>query len=180
MIKRSFLCFNSASFYTLSSWLDSRPTALIGQKVKDKRECFHWKNGEKRWKSFPKMFPKPYQKRKIEQIFMLLCKEKRAFIHIFCINTRFWWAEVDSNHRSRRRQIYSLIHLATLESAHILDVAHLLLWSRWLDSNPQPADYKSAALPLSYTGVCLVPWGGIEPPTGRFSVCCSTNWATKA
>ena len=28
---------------------------------------------------------------------------------------------------------------------------------------------------LSYTGVCLVPWGGIEPPTGRFSVCCSTN-----
>ena len=32
---------------------------------------------------------------------------------------RFWWAEVDSNHRSRRRQIYSLIHLAALESAHI-------------------------------------------------------------
>ena len=26
---------------------------------------------------------------------------------------------MDSNHRSRRRQIYSLIHLATLESAHI-------------------------------------------------------------
>ena len=37
----------------------------------------------------------------------------------FCINIRFWWAEVDSNHRSRRRQIYSLIHLAALESAHI-------------------------------------------------------------
>ena len=32
---------------------------------------------------------------------------------------RFWWAEVDSNHRSRRRQIYSLIHLAALESAHM-------------------------------------------------------------
>ena len=29
----------------------------------------------------------------------------------------------------------------------------VLLWSRWLDSNPQPADYKSAALPLSYTGI---------------------------
>ena len=28
-----------------------------------------------------------------------------------------------------------------------IDVA-LLLWSRWLDSNPQPADYKSAALPI--------------------------------
>ena len=26
----------------------------------------------------------------------------------------------------------------------------------------------------------VVPWGGIEPPTGRFSVCCSTNWSTKA
>ena len=30
-----------------------------------------------------------------------------------------WWAEVDSNHRSRRRQIYSLIHLAALESARM-------------------------------------------------------------
>ena len=29
-----------------------------------------------------------------------------------------WWEEVDSNYRSRRRQIYSLIHLATLESSH--------------------------------------------------------------
>ena len=33
-----------------------------------------------------------------------------------------WWAEVDSNHRSRRRQIYSLIHLATLESALIYEI----------------------------------------------------------
>ena len=30
-----------------------------------------------------------------------------------------WWAGVDSNRRSRRRQIYSLIHLATLEPAHV-------------------------------------------------------------
>ena len=30
-----------------------------------------------------------------------------------------WWEEVDSNYRSRRRQIYSLIHLATLESSRI-------------------------------------------------------------
>ena len=58
----------------------------------------------------------------------------------------FWWAEVDSNHRSRRRQIYSLIHLAALESAHMKLCG--VLWSRWLDSNPQPADYKSAALPI--------------------------------
>ena len=43
-------------------------------------------------------------------------QRKNAFLRI---KMRFWWAEVDSNHRSRRRQIYSLIHLATLESAHI-------------------------------------------------------------
>ena len=30
-----------------------------------------------------------------------------------------WWEEVDSNYRSRRRQIYSLIHLAALESSHM-------------------------------------------------------------
>ena len=31
----------------------------------------------------------------------------------------WWWEEVDSNYRSRRRQIYSLIHLAALESSHM-------------------------------------------------------------
>ena len=29
-----------------------------------------------------------------------------------------------------------------------LPIYLILLWSRWLDSNPQPADYKSAALPI--------------------------------
>ena len=66
-------------------------------------------------------------------------------MHWFLHKNSFWWAEVDSNHRSRRRQIYSLIHLAALESAHM---KLSLVWSRWLDSNPQPADYKSAALPI--------------------------------
>ena len=32
----------------------------------------------------------------------------------------FWWTEVDSNHRSLRRQIYSLIHLAALESVRMV------------------------------------------------------------
>lgn len=32
----------------------------------------------------------------------------------------WWWEEVDSNYRSRRRQIYSLIHLAALESSRVL------------------------------------------------------------
>ena len=41
-----------------------------------------------------------------------------------------WWEEVDSNYRSRRRQIYSLIHLAALESSRIkLELAPRLRWS---------------------------------------------------
>ena len=53
----------------------------------------------------------------------------------------FWWGEMDSNHRSRWQQIYSLPPLATREPPHIY-------WSWRLESNPQPADYKSAALPI--------------------------------
>ena len=53
----------------------------------------------------------------------------------------FWWRRMDSNHRSRRQQIYSLPPLATRE------LLHMKLWSWWTDSNPRPADYKSAALP---------------------------------
>ena len=42
----------------------------------------------------------------------------------------WWWEEVDSNYRSRRRQIYSLIHLAALESSRIkLELAPRLRWS---------------------------------------------------
>ena len=58
-------------------------------------------------------------------------------------------------------------------------------WSWWRESNPQPADYKSAALPLSHTSIwsChrfkkeMVPRLGIEPRTQGFSVPCSTYWA---
>ena len=52
-----------------------------------------------------------------------------------------WWRRVDSNHRSETQQIYSLPPLATRE------LLHMELWSWWTDSNPRPADYKSAALP---------------------------------
>ena len=30
----------------------------------------------------------------------------------------------------------------------------IYIWSWWRESNPQPADYKSAALPLSHTSKC--------------------------
>ena len=89
----------------------------------------------------------------------------------------FWWGEMDSNHRSRWQQIYSLPPLATREPPHIY-------WSWRLESNPQPADYKSAALPIELrqrvSGIKMVPRGGIEPPTRGFSVPCSTYWATEA
>jgi hypothetical protein len=47
-----------------------------------------------------------------------------------------------------RRQIYSLFPLATRESLQVKISRFCNSWSwRW-DSNPQPADYKSAALPI--------------------------------
>ena len=103
-------------------------------------------------------------------------KEKHDFMHCFLHKVVFWWAEVDSNHRSRRRQIYSLIHLAALESAHIkLICCGAGDWTR----THNLLITNQLLCQLSYTGKCLtflvVPWGGIEPPTGRFSVCCSTN-----
>ena len=52
-----------------------------------------------------------------------------------------WWRRMDSNHRSRRQQIYSLPPLATRE------LLHMQFWSWWTDSNPRPADYKSASIP---------------------------------
>ena len=57
-----------------------------------------------------------------------------------------WWGKVDSNHRRHRQQIYSLSPLATREFPHI-QLPALTRWSWWTDSNPRPADYKSAALP---------------------------------
>lgn len=40
--------------------------------------------------------------------------------HSFWNVLLFWWKVVDSNHRSHRRQIYSLFPLATRETFHIL------------------------------------------------------------
>ena len=66
---------------------------------------------------------------------------------------------------------------------------NIKLWSWWWESNLQPIDYKSIALPswatpaqrfLKKTPLRVVPRGGIEPPTRGFSVPCSTDWATEA
>ena len=53
-------------------------------------------------------------------------RQRRVRIHLskmrkpHCLVRFSWWEEVDSNHRSRRQQIYSLLPLATRESSQIL------------------------------------------------------------
>ena len=74
-------------------------------------------------------------------------------MHWFLHKSSFWWAEVDSNHRSRRRQIYSLIHLAALESVRMARCAYLK---------------------------AVEPVIGIEPTTYWLQISCSANWATPA
>ena len=66
---------------------------------------------------------------------------------------------MDSNHRRHCQQIYSLSPLATREFPH-MNLCGLLRWSWWTDSNPRPADYKSAALPAELhqhlTGLIII------------------------
>ena len=79
-----------------------------------------------------------------------------------------WWREKDLNLRSLRQQIYSLPPLAAREPLHIYrnpktmlhlnpgeSSCHNLFWSWRRESNPQPADYKSAALPLSHASIFI-------------------------
>ena len=87
---------------------------------------------------------------------------------------RNWWRGLDSNQRRLSQQIYSLPPLATREPLHLtpyqatarkrgspkgraimylfcalsINASKIRLnWSRQQESNPWPADYKSAALP---------------------------------
>ena len=72
---------------------------------------------------------------------------------------RIWWGKVDSNHRRHCQQIYSLSPLATREFPH-MRFSGQNWWSWWTDSNPRPADYKSAALPTELhqhrTGLLII------------------------
>ena len=65
----------------------------------------------------------------------------------------FWWKRVDSNHRSRWRQIYRLLPLAARELFRLFSC-------------------------LIKSGLELV--DGLEPPTCWLQISCSTNWATPA
>ena len=54
-------------------------------------------------------------------------KQPKTFHEKWFVLGCHWWEEVDSNHRSRRRQIYSLIHLAALESSLVFNLKSLEL-----------------------------------------------------
>ena len=74
-----------------------------------------------------------------------------------------WWAGQDSNlGRALARVVYSHVLLAAqvpalvapnLKSRGAPFESLLQEKSRWRDLNPRPAVYKTAALPLSYTGI---------------------------
>ena len=66
-----------------------------------------------------------------------------------------WWERMDSNHRSRRQQIYSLPPLAARELSHVLGIN------------------KSLSL---FVELVM----GLEPATCWLQISCSTNWATPA
>ena len=75
--------------------------------------------------------------------FFRLCIKKAAQRYIVPL----YWGVMDSNHRSRRQQIYSLPHLAALETPRKNWLCQNNRQSRLPGSNRRPHDYKSSALP---------------------------------
>ena len=64
-----------------------------------------------------------------------------------------WWREMDSNHRSRRQQIYSLPPLAAREFSHIQFTLNKPVWSWWTD---EAFPYGKSSV-LGHRTYCAVP-----------------------
>ena len=104
------------------------------------------------------------------------------------ISLRSMWNEINPTHVRRRishgeaifhaRSAFhkSLAGFISLKKA--LAFASAFFWSRLWDSNPQPADYKSAALPIELSRQIWRPgWGSnSRPPAWQAGVL--TNWTT--
>gem|GEM_PF-2285738 len=90
------------------------------------------------------------------------------------------WAGMDSNHRSRQAMDLQSIPInhsgtdpydfSTAPSPPGSAPRGNFHWSRWRDSNPRPAVYKTAALSLSYIGRIAIEFrtpciSKLEPPT---------------
>ena len=91
--------------------------------------------------------PRQNKARRMEEVHVVLTMpvSKNLVISYTSLSMGAWWRGEDSNLRRRRRQIYSLFPLAAREP--LLDSSVYANWSQRRDSNPRPADYKSAALP---------------------------------
>ena len=63
-----------------------------------------------------------------------------------------WWIRTTEVSDNR----FTVCPLWPLGKSPILWVTFVTLWSWWSESNQQPADYKSAALPLSHTSELFV------------------------
>ena len=80
----------------------------------------------------------------------------------------------------RRRVIHSMIYQACGLDKKIRKLSFRIFWSGLRGSNPPPPPWQGGALPNELNPHIMVPRVGIEPTTRRFSVYCSTNWATEA
>ena len=66
-----------------------------------------------------------------------------------------WWERVDSNHRSRRQQIYSLPPLATRERSHIQLISRREVGAGRRTRTPDLLITNQLLYQLSYTSVFL-------------------------
>ena len=100
----------------------------------------------------------------------LICSSDSIFESLF-----YWWGEKDSNLRTPKRtdlQSGAVGHLAT--SPYLLKILLLKNASRRRDSNPRPADYKSAALPAELLRLflfCLVHQSLMTYPSKKVCKC---------
>ena len=81
--------------------------------------------------------------------------KKRTFVGrqkcVFC-----WWGMVDSDHRSECTTDLQSAPFGRSGNPPYCGSRFVTLWSWWSESNQQPADYKSAALPLSHTSELFI------------------------
>ena len=94
-----------------------------------------------------------------------------------------WWGEVDSNHRSHGRQIYSLFPLAAREPHHAIQKAFCFLPQPEEGAWPSPATRTNGPGNLELVFIALRNMEltmGIEPATCWLQISCSASWATPA
>lgn len=124
----------------------------------------------------------------------ILWLKNKTDCDFWAVRLFYWWEEMDSNHRSLRQQIYSLLPLATREpsqlelvigiepttcwlqiscSANWATPAYIFIWCLETDSNHRHKDFQSYALPTELPRQALATLRGLEPLTSSV-----TGWRT--